>query len=166
MPPTRRKSSAPTAHAQKTLAFGTHSNKVTKPTTAPPTSKPLSNSKSSLPAKPSPLISEVSTREEPVDAPQNPKPEHEEISIPAADQGLAFRVSGTKPSLHDEFDNQARKVSDAQVKRYWKGKEDERKAPRGMFPLPIPLPVFLPPVERVSDLYHFARHEMLSSGYA
>lgn len=34
----------------------------------------------------------------------------------------------------DPVEEKARKVSDAAVKRYWREKEDERKAPRGMSP--------------------------------
>ena len=133
MPPTRRKSSAPSTQAQQTLAFGSRSNKVTKPSIAPPSSKSLSKSSTSQTAKAAPPVSEISTPE-PTESHEDPQQEREAIEIPNADRGLTLRVQGTKPTLHDEVDEKARKISDAQVKRYWRGKEEERKAPRGENP--------------------------------
>ena len=131
MPPTRRKSTAPSSHAQQTLAFSGRSNKVTKPSVAHPSAKSLSKASPDQLAKASKAVSEVSSPET-TEAHADPQPqEPEEIVIPDADQRLAFRVQGAKPNLHDEVSDKARKVSDAQVKRYWRGKEDERKAPRG-----------------------------------
>lgn len=145
MPPTRRKVSAPSAHSQKTLAFSGRSNKVTKPSVAPPSTKSKSLSRASPDqiAKASELNPQTSTPE-PTAAHEDFQPgEPEEVEIPAADRGLAFRVQGSKPSLHDEIDKEALKVSDAQVKRYWRAKEEERKAPRGTISLPIGLPTLL-----------------------
>ena len=38
-----------------------------------------------------------------------------------------------KEAKSDESEERARRVGEAQIKRYWKGKEDERKAARGLF---------------------------------
>lgn len=131
MPPARRKSTAPSARAQQTLAFSGRANKVTKPSIAPPSAKSISKASSPVSRPSTPHPQEDAQRQE-------PEEEVEEVEIPnapaaaaAEEQGLAFRVQGTKPTLHDEVDEKARKVSDAQVKRYWRAKEEERKAPRG-----------------------------------
>ena len=128
MPPTRRKSLAP--NAQQTLAFGPRSNKVTKPSI--PTS-------SKNPKPSSQLSKAVSTEElsapDSSTAPENVNPtkvKEEVVEIPDADRGLAFRVQGKQPGA-DEIDEKARKVPDAQIKRYWRAKEEERKAPRGKY---------------------------------
>ena len=131
MPPTRRKSSAPSSHAQQTLAFSGRSNKVTKPSIAHPSPKSLSKTSPSQLSKASKAVSEVSSPETVAAHADSQPQEPEEVVIPDAEQGLAFRVQGAKPNLHDEVSEKARKVSDAQVKRYWRGKEEERKAPRG-----------------------------------
>ena len=122
MPPTRRKSANP--HAQQTLTFGPHSNKVTKPS--------IPTSSKNLKASPAQLSKALSTEPE-LPAVEDIKPtetKEEVVEIPDADRGLAFRVQG-KPQK-DEIDEKARKVPTTQVKAYWKAKEDERKAPRGM----------------------------------
>lgn len=131
MPPTRRKSSAPSSHAQKTLAFSGRSNKVTKPFIAHPSAKSLSKASPEQLARASKPVSEISSPETTEAHADSQPQEPEEVIIPGAEQGLAFRVQGAAPNLHDEVSEKARKVSDAQVKRYWRGKEEERKAPRG-----------------------------------
>jgi len=138
MPPTRRKPSAP--HAQQTLAFGPRSNKVTKPS-LPTSSKNLDKTSSPQPTKPLPTEQTPSPSPSTISASAAPKEEITEI--PNADQGLAFRLQG-HPQI-DELDEKARKLPEKQIKAYWKAKEDERKAPRGHYPLPFPsLPLTVP----------------------
>ncbi len=127
MPPTRRKSSNPHS-AQQTLAFGprTSANKVTKP------SLPASTKKLNKPVSSEPLVKalseEVSTPEpaaaEDVPSAQDVKQEEE----PEQPKELAIRA---QPPAKTEAEERAAKISEAQIKRYWKAKEDERKAPRG-----------------------------------
>lgn len=121
MPTTRRKTST---NSQQTLAFGPHSNKVTKPS--------ATTSAKNIKASPSQLSKAISTTPEVQDI-KPTKVEKEEIpEILNADRGLAFRVQGIQPK--DELDEKARKIPEKQIKAYWRTQEDERKAPRGMYP--------------------------------
>lgn len=72
-------------------------------------------------AAPSPALSEE------VDAQIEDEPTTAELAIA---QQAKKEVQITKRSAEEE---RAVKVSEAQIKRYWKGKEEERKAPRGEF---------------------------------
>jgi DNA polymerase delta subunit 4 len=113
MPATRRnptKSSGPAARgAQSRLTFGSHS-KITKPT-LPTQAK-----------KKDPALIETLTR--------TPSPE----CAPTAKVEEAVQVQAKEEvvKLHKTKEEEdAARVSDAQVKIYWKAVEDERKAPRG-----------------------------------
>lgn len=128
MPPTRRKPSASTARAQQTLTFGPNSNKVTKP------SLPAAAGKK----KPAPpptdsdrLQKAVADLSTPSPAPEDeyPPPPEQQLDSPRT---LAIRGQSAAGAqdVKSEVVEKGRKVSDAQVKRYWKGKEDERIAPR------------------------------------
>jgi len=129
MPPTRRKpTTTPSTRSQKPLSFGPNPNKITKPS-------PLSRSKKTektetdiTPAKPE-EAEEIRT---PSPAPEHAAKSAEFILSP---RSLAIRnqavsipeVTGVGLGAVEE---RAAKVSEAQVKRYWKAKEEERIAPR------------------------------------
>ncbi|KAA6406703.1 MAG: hypothetical protein FRX48_09426 [Lasallia pustulata] len=123
MPATRRKPSNPTPRAQQTLSFNTRSAKVTKPS-LPASSKKL--------GKTQPLTKVIETQDdvtspslsEDVDAQIEEEPTTAESAI---EQQAKKEIEVLKRSAEEE---RAAKVSEAQIKRYWKGKEDERKAPR------------------------------------
>ena len=133
MPPPRRKPSNPTttpaARAQQTLSFNSRSAKVTKPS-IPASSKKLDKPQTAQLLKKtvevvddaaSPVVSEE------IDAQTEEQPTTAESAI---EQQAKNEVKVIKRSLEEE---KAAKVGEAQIKRYWKGKEEERKAPRGKF---------------------------------
>jgi len=112
MPPARRKSSGPSVRgAQSTLSFGNRA-KVTKPSIAPTSKK----------SKPDPSLTEIIAQT--IDPPEPEAPTTAEIAIEEQ-----AKAEVAKPKT--EAEERAEKVTDAQIKRYWKSKEDERKAPRG-----------------------------------
>lgn len=129
MPPTRRKASntTSTARAQQTLSFNSRSAKVTKP------SIPASSKKLGKPATVQLLKKAEETEDaapalsEEVDAQIEEEPTTAELAIA---QQAKKEAQVIKRSAEEE---RAAKVSEAQIKRYWKGKEEERKAPRGGF---------------------------------
>jgi DNA polymerase delta subunit 4 len=117
MPATRRSrtSGGPaTKGAQSTLSFGGR-NKVTK---AVPAASKLSKD----------IIE--STKAEVVDIePETQKPELGHVFSEAAVQKQA-EIELSKPKSEEEL--LAEKVSDAQIKKYWKAREAERTTPRGI----------------------------------
>lgn len=152
MPPSRRKPSNTTnARAQQTLAFGPTPNKITKaslptPTTGnskkkphPPTDtarlqKALSDK---LPTAPSEEEEEANDDEPP------PPPEEQEdaqsartnlaIRPPAEAEAKADDVKKKKTTTttrSETMEGKGSTVSEAQIRRYWQGKEEERIAPR------------------------------------
>ncbi|KAL9075718.1 MAG: hypothetical protein Q9161_001470 [Pseudevernia consocians] len=128
MPPTRRKPSASSARAQQTLAFGPNSNKVTKPS-LPAAGKPKSSSLTPTDAERlQKAVADISTPSPGPEDEYPPRPE-EQSESPRA---LAIRGQGSAKveAVKSEAEEKGAKVSDAQVKRYWKSKEDERIAPR------------------------------------
>ena len=119
MPPTRRKSAQ-----QPTLTFNSRPNKITKPTSSstPKTHKPIQKKVTKTLAtpeatKPAPIPAEV-------DAKNVSEPTTAEVAIENQ-----VKAELAKPEL-DEREETAKKVTDAQIKRYWKAKEQARKAPR------------------------------------
>ena len=122
MPTTRRKPQAD--RAQPTLSFNSRAAKITKPSTS--TSKFAKSVKapraSDAVSIPSPLAEDVieSDREE------------GETSRKLAIREEKIEVKETKKEEKSSDEERARAISDAQVRRYWKGKEEGRKAPRGM----------------------------------
>ncbi|KAE8453507.1 hypothetical protein EG329_010368 [Mollisiaceae sp. DMI_Dod_QoI] len=115
MPPTRRSrvSSGPAAKgSQKTLSFG--GSKVTKPTSSTPTSKSIEKSTS--------LTPEILTKA--IDS-------GHVTSEAAVEQQARVEFSRTKESsTRTPEEERASKVTDAQIKRYWRDREAERKSKR------------------------------------
>lgn len=106
MPPARRKSAQASGKPQPTLSFNAKTTKVTKPAAADPSIKKST--------KAQPGLAEAITE----DAPTS------EVAI-----RQQVKVELAKPK--DEATLRAEKVTDAQVKEYWKKEENLRKAPRG-----------------------------------
>lgn len=122
MPPTRRKPAAQSAHAQQTLAFGPNSNKVTKPS-IPSTSKKVDKIKLE-----EAVTSEFST---PSPAPEDSQEAEVQAQIPESPRTLAIRnQGGAKQADGSAVEEKAKKIPETQIRKYWKGKEDERIAPR------------------------------------
>ncbi|KAI4122439.1 MAG: hypothetical protein LQ338_005816 [Usnochroma carphineum] len=142
---TNRSHSNPRA-AQQTLAFG-RGNKITKPSLPPPASSHKSAKRAEKQVKD--IATEV---DEVIDVPASAKAEEEEeeeedggrkeddVVVVEEDPTLA---EGRETALSireqqrevrtpqvDPAEEKARKVPEAAVKRYWREKEAERKAPR------------------------------------
>jgi DNA polymerase delta subunit 4 len=120
MPPARRKSgntaaSTRNAAAQSTLSFNSKSARVTKPL-AGDASTEKATSKISEPALTEALEHVQS---------EDTEPEPEAVEVPLRQQ------AGKPVVVKDEAEEKAEKVSDSQLKRYWKAEEDKRKTPRG-----------------------------------
>lgn len=149
MPPSRRKPSnnTTTARAQQTLAFGPTPNKITKaslPTAAsaskkkphPPTDtdrlqKALSDKLSTTPTAPSEEANDDNDEYPP--PPERQLDEGRDAQSP--EKKLAIRAQGEAKAedvkkKRSEIEEKGARVSEAQIKRYWKGKEEERIAPR------------------------------------
>ena len=107
MPPASRKSAQHLRNAQPTLSFNSKPTKVTKPALPEPSIK--------KPSKAEPALVEAITE----DAPTS------EVALKQQ-----IKIESNKPK--DEATLRAQKVTDAQIKKYWKKEEDARKAPRGM----------------------------------
>jgi DNA polymerase delta subunit 4 len=107
MPPARRKSAQSSANAQPTLSFHSKPTKVTKPTNTVPLSKKS--------AKVEPALVDAITE----DAPTSEIPLRQQIKIEPA-------------KSKDQVELRAEKITDAQIKKYWKKEEEVRKVPRGM----------------------------------
>ncbi|KAL9102047.1 MAG: hypothetical protein Q9163_002755 [Psora crenata] len=124
MPPGRRGrppgSTSVSKNAQKTLAFGPNaSNKIKKPT-----SVPQSHIKKLSPSQKSAFSDAVSEAE--IAAPESPV---EDVRIEG--KTLPIRHQQVEKEVkRDEKEVAALKVSEAQIKKYWKEKEDARIAPR------------------------------------
>lgn len=126
MPPTRRKSSQQ-AQAQQTLSFGARSNKITKPSL--PASKSLT--------KPSPLakaaVDEISTPSHTTDEEGENTLLHVKEEPPLSPGGkLAIREQKKieKPA-RSEIEVKAEKLSEDELRKYWRAEEQSRKARRG-----------------------------------
>lgn len=113
--------------AQSRLSFNNSSAKVTKPSNrADDISKKAGALKPSEPVQ-SPLRDEVTA-----DVQVTPEPETKEVDV-------AIRESPRRPKtskkinapVKDEREVAADKVTDSQIKSYWKAEEDGRLAPRG-----------------------------------
>jgi DNA polymerase delta subunit 4 len=121
MPPGRRKSGNPSvssrnAAAQSTLSFNSKSARVTKPSAADASTKKVSSKISE--AELGEAVDNVHSED------LNLEPEVAEVPI---------RQQAKPVAVKDEAEEKAEKISDPQLKRYWKAEEDKRKAPRGTY---------------------------------
>ena len=121
MPPRGRRGSArgATRSTQPTLAFDSHSNRITKSSTA------VSSRSDKLDRKDGAKVLEHLTTEILADV------------VDKAPKGIELAIRPSEKAdvpviARDANDEKAGKISEAQIKRYWKAKEDERIAPRGM----------------------------------
>jgi len=122
MPSTRRKPGNPTsaARAQQPLSFNSRSNKITKPSVTAASKN----------------IDKVNTKKLAEAAEKSsPSPAVEDVDVQVTEQPttaeLAIRSQAeTGKKERADAESRASKVTDAQIKRYWKKKEEERKAPR------------------------------------
>jgi DNA polymerase delta subunit 4 len=144
MPPKTRRSRGGPA-AQTTLSFN---NKVTKSHTANPIDKA---------SKPKSRLSDPVVKEALVEQVSQPDPEPTTISLnePASTKGdtdkhssdeqqtpsspvlrKKKRVSGGSVASQEAIarETAAEKITDAQIKKYWKAEEESRLAPRGKLP--------------------------------
>lgn len=140
MPPGRRKSTHPSSSSssQRTLAFGPHPNKITKPnqpsiTTLKKPSSPSSSSTTiSLALPPAKKDPPSTPSPPPAPAPAPALAPVEEIKSPEAKLAIREpRVSKAVVAPKSEAEERAARVGDGEVRRYWRKQEAERKAPRG-----------------------------------
>lgn len=107
MPPARRKAAHTSRNAQPTLSFNSKPTRVTKPSVADSSVKKLQ--------KIEPGLVEVITED-----------------APTSEVALRQQIKAEAAKPKDEITLEAEKVTNAQIKKYWKQEEDVRKAPRGM----------------------------------
>jgi len=156
MPPKRRSAGvrAPTSRqssqAQSTLSFHGKQNRVTKPGAAQQT-KPTNKDpavdeevvRTDIKAEADPDLSEPTTAEaaiqqqveEEVDALEDPldskaSVKREDVLGGRAPESQVGAVGGKGSGWKADEEEQARKITDTAIKRYWRQKENERLAPR------------------------------------
>lgn len=156
MPPKRRSAGvrAPTSRqssqAQSTLSFHGKQNRVTKPGAAQQT-KPTKKDpavdeevvRTDIKAEADPDLSEPTTAEaaiqqqveEEVDALEDPldskaSVKREDVLGGRAPESQVGAVGGKGSGWKADEEEQARKITDTAIKRYWRQKENERLAPR------------------------------------
>jgi DNA polymerase delta subunit 4 len=120
MPATKRKSNS-LGRSQPPLSFNNSSAKITKP----------SIGGASTSSKSHKLI-----KEEHSDSVSIPSPGPDEVDsqiedVPTTTELAIRQQVEEEKKVKSEQEIRAEAVSDAQIKRYWKAKEAERKAPRG-----------------------------------
>ncbi|MCJ1260047.1 hypothetical protein MMC24_007887 [Lignoscripta atroalba] len=143
MPPTRRTKPARTSsqHSQPTLSFHSRANRVTKPSVAPA----VSSSKNALSHEPSSEQKQVVTAAE-LSTPSTPAAEDVDAQIAeeptTAQLAIREQVHAERDSLKTEqqakvktntdatVEAKARGIGEGQIKRYWRAKEEGRKAVR------------------------------------
>lgn len=122
MPSTRRKNVSLTARVQPTISFN---SRITKPSAT----NQLIKDDDAKARKAKKIIetidsAEISSAAEELDGQIIDQPTKAE---------LAIRLQAEREKKNTtEVEVKASKIKDVQIKRYWKKKEDERKAPRGM----------------------------------
>jgi DNA polymerase delta subunit 4 len=123
MPP-RRRAVGPKTSAQPTLSFNNRAGKVTKPASTH-TSKANENAAAKAEKLLEPVeIDEPTTTSEAIDAQIEEVPTTSELAIRA-------QTEQQKQEPTSQAEVKAAKITDVQIKTYWKVKEDERRAPRG-----------------------------------
>lgn len=139
MPPkTRRAGAGPTAAGQATISF---KNRISKPTDS---ITALKNTKSKLSEPAQEIITEEIVKQSTPEPEEQVKPstgkgKAQQIESPVRILPSPSRKRKIRRSLVDEeeiisfevAEKQAQKISDGQVKKYWKAEEDSRIAPRG-----------------------------------
>lgn len=120
MPPTRRTNTA-TRQNQATLSFGTKS-RVTKPTTQPQKQKSLDPVTSIVPEKPS---TDTAQAEQVPVTPTEPSQPH------VAELAVRQQAKSEIQQPWSDEDAKASKITEQDLKRYWKQEEQKRRAPRG-----------------------------------
>ena len=153
MPPGRRGRPAGSSNsnnpraAQSTLAFG-RNNKITKPSLPPPSKKASKPTTDKQVKDVATIIDEGKVVPTQKEAEENKDAKPKTDDVVNEDQALAERrekaiaireiqqvkaeESSKEAVVVDAAEEKARKVPEAAVKRYWREKEAERKAPRGM----------------------------------
>ncbi|KAI9751281.1 MAG: hypothetical protein M4579_006134 [Chaenotheca gracillima] len=137
MPPRRQTRSTARGNAQSTLSF---SNKVTKPNASSAVKKKDPSSDSVKGAievedvrRSVPVTSDLAIREQATEG-ELEKPEQdeedEEEEDDDEDEEEEVDARPVPEFLKSEQESKAQNISDAQVKRYWRERENERKAPR------------------------------------
>ncbi|KAL9000086.1 MAG: hypothetical protein Q9169_001161 [Polycauliona sp. 2 TL-2023] len=139
MPPSRRgrppgsTNNNPRA-AQKTLAFGRNNNKITKPSLPPPSSRKVSKAaKDADTTTPPPAASEVAKIEDIVNTEEvKAEPDADLVDEdPSLVEGRKMAIrTDVRKGEKDIMEEKARGLSEAAVKKYWREREGERKAPR------------------------------------
>lgn len=66
------------------------------------------------------------------DSDSDAHPKKEDVGHATAEVAIQKQVTKEKERPRTEKDNEAEKIGDAQVKKYWKEKETERITKRGM----------------------------------
>ena len=126
MPTTRRKTHGPASRgAQSTLSFGSRA-KVTKPSSSTTHASKAKSLESSVHAEVEPEDVQASSTlpEAPTVAELGPT----KVEVVAAEQAKA--EIETKPIRTKEVE-EAESIGYKRLRSYWRGREDERKAPRG-----------------------------------
>lgn len=140
MPTTRRKQNTTSTRNQSTLSFNNKAARVTKPSVQD-TSAANKKAKSKLSepqeieieqATPAAETTEVEVSEQPAAEHQDEAEQEQEISIPVHPTPRQKKKSTKAPSKSSR-ETAASKVTDGQIKKYWKAEEDARLAPRGTF---------------------------------
>lgn len=120
MPPIRRSNTA-SRRNQATLSFGTGS-RVTKPANQTQNQKSLDPIKSVVSEKPS--TDAIQAEQAPV-TPTEPSQPH------VAELAVRQQAKSEVEQPWSEEDEKASKITEQDLKRYWKQEETKRKAPRG-----------------------------------
>jgi DNA polymerase delta subunit 4 len=162
MPATRRKAAAPTSaqsqSSQSTLSFNNKPSRITKANAIDQAKQ--SKSKFSEPAEKAITSISIPEPEAAIEIEIESKSTDVIIHPSPSKSTTPKRKSKRKSDGLEDVRAKAAKISDAQIKKYWKAEEDSRLAPRGMHltmariallrnqyipihlcsPLPIPLP--------------------------
>lgn len=135
--------------AQSRLSFNNNTARVTKPSTrADDASKRLESSKlrDSAQVQLEDEVHEIKSPQTEIksaDVEVTPEPETKDVDVAIRSSPLKasepLKKTTTTNPVKDEREKQAEKVTDAQIKKYWKAEEDSRLAPRGNYPS-IPSP--------------------------
>ncbi|KAL6719352.1 hypothetical protein ACLMJK_003591 [Lecanora helva] len=132
MPPTRRKPANASTRNQPTLTFGPPSTKVTKPSVPSQNKKAsrkstqdeLKNAPATESVTPEPEAEDVKLESEIVDVKSEPEAIESPRRLAIRKQSAAAQAEGS------EAEQQAKKIPEESLRKYWQGKEDERLAPR------------------------------------